>query len=79
MMNMRNEYSKVLGKGMSWSEWVRDSRRMTWDTLYFHTEGDVQDVLERAGLHYQKVKTSRVIRKDGTGRVTERNYIRIYI
>lgn len=75
---MRNEYSKVLGKGMRWSEWVGSVRRMTWDTLYFHTEDEIRELLDSAGLGYQKVKTSRVLRNDGMGRVTERNYIRIY-
>ena len=75
---MRTEYSKVLGQRMSWSEWVGDARRMTWDVRMFHTEAEIQGLLDSAGLTYKKVKTSRVVRDDLDWR-RSRNYIRIYI
>lgn len=75
---MRNEYSKALGQNMSWSEWVGDARRMTWDVRMFHTEDEIREILDSAGLTYKKVKTSQVIRDDLDWRRT-RHYIRIYI
>ena len=71
---MRNEYSKALGKAMRWSEWVGDSRRMTWDCLGRETTQGVKNRLDSVGLSYKDVKTSTVQSHRGT-----RHYIRIYI
>ena len=73
-VGMRNEYSKALGMAMRWSEWVGDSRRMTWDCLHKETTQGVKNRLDEVGLMYRDVKTSTVQSHRGT-----RYYIRIYI
>jgi len=73
---MRSEYSKALRQNMSWSEWVGGSRRMTWETRSWWSEQAVQQVLDQAGLKYNKVKTSSVVNHKWQN---IRHYIRVYI
>lgn len=74
MSQLRSNYSKALGVGMTYSEWAgwRNGRRMVWRQTGY-TEDMVRNKLENANLLFSRIQVTEVNRQ---GKMN--HYVRVY-